>query len=166
MFNPVNGKGMTGNVALQIEAAILEGRLIPGEKIPSERDLQNLFQTGRGVVREALRELKQKGLVETRSGGNGGTYVKRIGIYDASQPLALMIKQREIDIANLIEFRESIDRTVTILAISRGDDEEAAALLRGVGELEKAGLGQAPSMEQESHFRLDHADDPNQFRFI
>ena len=55
MFNPVNGKGMTGNVALQIEAAIMEGRLTPGEKIPSERDLQALFKTGRGVVREALR---------------------------------------------------------------------------------------------------------------
>ena len=148
MFTPVNGKGMTGNVALQIEAAILEGRLTPGEKMPSERDLQNLFKTGRGVVREALRELKQKGLVETRKGGQGGTYVKRIGADDASQPLALMIKQREIDIANLIEFRESIDRTVTILAISRGDDAEAQALLKGVAKLEKAGLSPRPSMSR------------------
>lgn len=150
MFNPVNGKGMTGNVALQIEAAILEGKLSPGEKIPSERDLQNLFKTGRGVVREALRELKQKGLVQTRRGGKGGTYVKRIGAHDASQPLALMIKQREIGIANLIEFRESIDRTVTILAISRGEDGDAKALLKGVEKLEKVGLCQTPSMERIS----------------
>ena len=141
---------MTGNVALQIEAAILEGLLSPGEKIPSERDLQNLFKTGRGVVREALRELKQKGLVETRTGGKSGTYVKQIGTDDASQPLALMIKQREIDIADLIEFRESIDRTVTILAISRGDDGEAATLLKGVAELEKVGLCQAPAMARIS----------------
>ena len=96
MFNPVNGKGMTGNVALQIEAAIMEGLLTPGEKIPSERDLQTLFKTGRGVVREALRELKQKGLVETRKGGQGGTYVKQIGAYDASQPLALMINSARL----------------------------------------------------------------------
>ncbi len=150
MFNPVNGKGMTGNVALQIEAAIMDGKLSPGEKIPSERDLQNLFKTGRGVVREALRELKQKGLVETRMGGKGGTYVKRIGAYDASQPLALMIKQREIDIADLIEFRESIDRTVTILAISRGEEVETEALLKGVEALEKAGLCPAPVMKHIS----------------
>jgi GntR family transcriptional regulator, transcriptional repressor for pyruvate dehydrogenase complex len=148
MFNPVNGKGMTGNVALQIEAAILDGKLPPGEKIPSERDLQTLFQTGRGVVREALRELKQKGLVETRRGGQGGTYVKRIGADDASQPLALMIKQRDIDIADLIEFRESIDRTVTILAISRGEACDAQALLKGVEALEKAGQGESPAMER------------------
>jgi GntR family transcriptional repressor for pyruvate dehydrogenase complex len=150
MFNLISGKAMPGNVALQIEAAILEGRLPPGEKIPSERDLQNIFKTGRGVVREALRELKQKGLVETRRGGKAGTYVKQIGAYDAGQPLALMIRQHQIDIEKLIEFRESIDRTVTILAISRGTDDEAQALLDGVGQLEQAGLGLAPSMERIS----------------
>lgn len=148
MFHPVNGKEMSGNVALQIEAAIIEGKLSPGEKIPSERELQNLFQTGRGVVREALRELKQKGLVETRRGGKGGTYVKKIGTDDASQSLALMIKQHDIDIANLIEFRESIDRTVTILAISRGSEVDTQHLLQRVAELEKVGLVPDPSMER------------------
>lgn len=148
MFNPVNGKEMTGNVALQIEAAILDGKLSPGEKIPSERELQILFKTGRGVVREALRELRQKGLIETRRGGNGGTYVKRIGAGDASQSLALMIKQSEIDITQLIEFRESIDRTITILAISRGDAGQAELLLAGVERLEKVGLCRQPSMER------------------
>lgn len=139
---------MSGNVALQIEAAIIEGKLSPGKKIPSERELQNLFRTGRGVVREALRELKQKGLIETRRGGKGGTYVKKIGTDDASQSLALMIKQHDIDIANLIEFRESIDRTVTILAISRGSDDETQHLLQGVAELEEVGLVPDPSMER------------------
>ena len=150
MFHPVNGKEMTGNVALQIESAIIEGKLPPGEKIPSERDLQHLFKTGRGVVREALRELKQKGLIETRRGGKGGTYVKKIGADDVSQPLALMIKQHDVAIKDLIEFRESIDRTVTILAISRGEESEVQALLRGVGKLEKVGLGRNPSMERIS----------------
>jgi GntR family transcriptional regulator, transcriptional repressor for pyruvate dehydrogenase complex len=147
MFNPVNGEGMSANVAVQIEAAILDGKLPPGEKIPSERDLQLQFKTGRGVIREALRELKQKGLIETRLGGNGGTYVKRIGASDASQSLALMIKQSEIDIAKLIEFRESIDRTITILAITRGDDRQAELLMMGVDKLEQVGLGPNPSMD-------------------
>lgn len=147
MFNPVNGEGLSATVAFQIEAAIIDGKLPPGEKIPSERELQHQFRTGRGVIREALRELKQKGLIETRRGGKGGTYVKRIGASDASQPLALMIKQSEIDIANLIEFRESIDRTITILAISRGDEKQVKLLMVGVEQLEKAGLCQTPSME-------------------
>jgi GntR family transcriptional regulator, transcriptional repressor for pyruvate dehydrogenase complex len=149
MFNPVNGEGMSANVASQIESAIIDGKLSPGEKIPSERELQNQFKSGRGVIREALRELKQKGLIETRRGGKGGgTYVKRIGASDASQPLALMIKQSEIDIANLIEFRESIDRTITVLAIARGDDRQAEVLMSGVGRLEAVGLCSNPCMER------------------
>ncbi|WP_373501328.1 FadR/GntR family transcriptional regulator [Desulfococcus sp.] len=146
MFNPVDGKEITDNIALQIEAAILNNEFKPGEKLPSERDLQNLFQTGRGVIREALRELKQKGLIETRRGGKGGTYVKEVEASEASEGLALLIQQQKIAIENLIEFRESMDRTVTILAISRGKDGEAQALLDLVGELERAGLSDAPDM--------------------
>lgn len=148
MFYPVNGKGMSANIAFQIEAVIISGKLSPGEKIPSERELQNQFKTGRGVIREALRELKQKGLIETRRGGKGGTYVKRIDASDASKPLALMIKQNEIDITNLIEFRESFDRTITILAIARGEDSQVDLLMQGIGQLEDVGLCPNPSMER------------------
>ena len=148
MFIPVSGKEVTNKIALQIEAAILNNEFRPGEKLPSERDLQNLFQTGRGVIREALRELKQKGLIETRRGGRGGTYVKEVEASEASEALALLIHQQKISIENLVEFRESIDRTVTLLAISRGEDEEARALVALVAELEKAGLKDAPDMDR------------------
>lgn len=147
MFKAVIGKGRPANVAFQIETAIIDGKLSPGVKLPSERELQNQFKTGRGVIREALRDLKLKGLIETRHGGKGGTYVKRIGASDACQPLALLIKQNEIDMANLIEFRESIDRTITVLAISRGDDSQAEQLMMGVDRLEAVGLCPYPSME-------------------
>jgi DNA-binding FadR family transcriptional regulator len=148
MFNPVNGSAVTEKIALQIEEAILNNEFKPGEKLPSERELQHLFQTGRGVIREALRELRQKGLIEIRRGGRGGTYVKAVEPSEASEALALLIQQQKIAIENLIEFREAIDRTVTVLAISRGKAEEAQALVDLVGELEKAGLTASPDMDR------------------
>jgi DNA-binding FadR family transcriptional regulator len=148
MFNPVDGKDVTEKVASQIESAILNNEFKPGEKLPSERDLQQLFQTGRGVIREALRELKQKGLIETRHGGGGGTYVKRVGASEASEALALLIHRQQIAIDDLIEFRECIDRTITILAISRGKDAETRALVNLVGDLEEAGLKEDPDMDR------------------
>ena len=42
------------DIALHLEAAILAGRLAPGERLPSEREMQARFGTGRGVVREAI----------------------------------------------------------------------------------------------------------------
>lgn len=148
MFNPISEKKVTDNIALQIEGAILNNEFKPGEKLPSERDLQNLFRTGRGVIREALRELKQKGLLETRRGGGGGTFVKKVEASEASKTLALLIQQQKIPIQNLVEFRESIDRTVTLLAISRGKKKDARALVALVGELEEAGLKDASGMDR------------------
>jgi len=45
-----------------LEPAIVEGKIKPGERLPSEREMQIQFGTGRGVVREALKILKQKGV--------------------------------------------------------------------------------------------------------
>ena len=117
------------DIALNLEAAILDGRLTPGQRLPSERDMQVQFGTGRGVVREALKILKQKGLLEVRKGVKGGAYVRELEMANVSESLALFLKQHPVPPERLIEFRESMDRTVTVLAISRGSQTEKASLL-------------------------------------
>lgn len=59
-------------VVEQIESAICDGALAPGERLPSEMKLKEMFDTSRGTVREALRVLEQKGLVTVRTGVKGG----------------------------------------------------------------------------------------------
>lgn len=139
LFSPIDGKAVTESVATQLETVILNGWIQPGEKLPSERDLQRQFQTGRGVIREALRQLRQKGLIESRQGGNSGTYVKKVSVAEAGEPLALLIRQERISLDYLIEFRECIDRSVTLLAISRADEPDIAALFATIAELEETG---------------------------
>ncbi len=84
------------DVALQIEAAILDGTFKPGERLPGERELQSQFHTGRGVVREALGALKQKGLIEIRKGAKGGAVVKNVEMHLVSESLALFLKQQRL----------------------------------------------------------------------
>ncbi|MBR8646160.1 FadR family transcriptional regulator [[Brevibacterium] frigoritolerans] len=48
--------------------------LLPGDKIPSERELSDRFNVGRSSVREALRALELLGLIETRRGE--GTFIR------------------------------------------------------------------------------------------
>ncbi|MDA3822233.1 MAG: FCD domain-containing protein, partial [Bacteroidales bacterium] len=93
--------------------------------------------TGRGVIREALKILKQKGLVEIKKGAQGGAYILEAGISNASESLALFLKQKNVDPSFVIEFRESIDRTITTLAISRGTEDEKQQLIDYADELEK-----------------------------
>jgi len=71
-FQPVTGTNKSEAIRLQIEAAILDNVFLPGDRLPSERELQDAFKTSRGSVREALGALKQKGLLEARKGARGG----------------------------------------------------------------------------------------------
>lgn len=123
------------DIALQIEAAILEEKILPGERLPSERELQNLFQCGRGVIREAVRALKQKGLVEIRKGAKGGAYVKNIEVANVGESLALFLKQQHVGPADIAEFRESIDRVIAVLAIARGSEAEKKELVADTEKL-------------------------------
>jgi DNA-binding FadR family transcriptional regulator len=138
LFSPAQVGRAGEDVALQLEAAIVGGHLLPGERLPSERELQVRFRTGRGVVREALGALKQKGLIEVRKGAKGGAFVRQVEVGYASQSLALFLAQQEIRSENLIEFRESIDRTIAILAIARGLPDEKAQLVADTRRLETA----------------------------
>ena len=85
LFTPARVGRASEDVALQLEAAIVGGKVAPGQSLPSERELQNVFKTGRGVIREALMMLRQKGMIEVRKGAKGGTYVKQIDVANVSR---------------------------------------------------------------------------------
>lgn len=128
IFSPVQIGRAGEDIALQIEAAIHDEKILPGERLPSERELQAQFQCGRGVIREAVRALKQKGLVDIRKGAKGGAYIKHIEVANISESLALFLKQQHISPDHIVEFRESIDRVITILSIAKGDFDQKQEL--------------------------------------
>lgn len=147
LFTPAQVGRAGEDVALQIEAAILNEKIKPGEGLPSERELQVQFQTGRGVIREAMRALKQKGLIEIRKGAKGGAYVKQIDVANVSESLALFLKQQHIGLDHIAEFRESIDRTITLLAVARADAAEKQMLVAEVEKLHACLEQPEPDME-------------------
>lgn len=150
---PIQSGRASEDIALKLEAAIIEGTIRPGERLPSERDMQVQFGTGRGVVREALKILKQKGLLEVRKGVKGGAYVRKLQITTVSESLALFIKQHPLEPEKLIEFRESMDRTITLLAISRGTPAEKTHLLERAAAFE--GLLREPEPDLNLSGELD-----------
>lgn len=127
---PVQSGRASEDLALKLEVAILDGQLAPGERLPSEREMQVRFGTSRGVVREALKILKQKGLLDVRKGVKGGAYVRQLEVANVSESLALFLKQHPVAPEKLVEFRESMDRTITLLAIARATLSEKDHLLQ------------------------------------
>lgn len=68
-FQPIKPKKVSSQIAEQIRTSILAGEFTPGEKLPPERELAELFGVSRPSVREALNLLASSGLVESYQGG-------------------------------------------------------------------------------------------------
>lgn len=74
MFIEVNKKNLSDEVAAQIISRIISGALIPGEKLPPEREVSEQMNVNRHTLREALRKLESLGLLSVRQGD--GIYIK------------------------------------------------------------------------------------------
>jgi DNA-binding FadR family transcriptional regulator len=109
VFSRVKPDSLVENVVDQIEQSIVDGFFKPGEKLPHVRELQDSLGTSRGTMREALRILGQKGLIEVRKGTKGGVFVREATTEPLAQSLALLIRQRRISVDDLAEFRQVIE---------------------------------------------------------
>jgi len=124
MFKKAKQNRVFQDVVEQIQDAILSGRLLPGTKLPPERELKDMFDTSRGTLREALRVLEQKGLIEIKLGVSGGAIVKRMDAGPVTQSLELLLRSGQVSLEHLSEFRISMEGSLVELAALRatGDD--------------------------------------------
>jgi len=112
----------------QIQEAIVNGRLKPGDKLPPQREMVAMFQTSRASIREALRVLEQKGLIEVKLGVSGGAVIKAAGTDSLTDGLTLLLQQQHVSLDHLAEFRESIEGDVAALASLRATPADVAHL--------------------------------------
>ena len=88
MFEPIEKRGsLSGHVEAELTKAIRMGQYQPLQKIPTENELCSIFNVSRTVVREAIKGLNAKGIVDVRKGS--GVYVSEMIIQNASETLNL-----------------------------------------------------------------------------
>ena len=124
------------DVVDQIQLAILDGEVRSGDRLPSERELCEMFETSRGTLREALRILEQKSLIEIRLGVNGGAYVKDANAELMAENLAMLIRSQNISLSHLAEFREGVEGSVARLAAQRASAADIKKLYALLSEAE------------------------------
>jgi GntR family transcriptional regulator, transcriptional repressor for pyruvate dehydrogenase complex len=111
-------------VAKQLERHITE-RLKPGDLLPPERQLVEMLGVSRGSVRDAIRSLELKGLLEPRQGF--GTIVCSNGP-TAANPLANALLQKRKLVAELIDVRKMIEPHLAARAALHVSSEEIAEM--------------------------------------
>ncbi|MGB7260668.1 MAG: FCD domain-containing protein [Albidovulum sp.] len=118
-------------IAATIRDAIVEGRLIVDERLPSEQELAEQFGVSRPTVREALKRLAAQSLIRTQRGATGGAFVNRLSYDEAyGQQITtstLLLSMNAVDFETACEARYALERAcVPFAAARRGADHLAA----------------------------------------
>ena len=123
------GQTLSQKIERKIEEAIRQKKLVPGAKLPSERELCESFAVSRTALREALRRLSARGLINVRKGS--GMFVSEINIEDTIKSLNLYydLKFDSNLISQIIEVRRLFEPEIARLA-ARNHTEEDISILR------------------------------------
>ncbi len=105
-----------------VDHLVTDGRLKPGDRLPSERQLAAALGIGRSAVRDAIRSLSLLGLIEVRQGS--GSYVKEPDSELLPQIIEWGMLLGERNIMDLVEARSHIETAVASLAAARRTDED------------------------------------------
>lgn len=119
---------LVDRVVNELETLIISGQLAPEMKLPPERELAEQLGVSRTVVREAVRILVTKGLLETRHGV--GTTVSQVSKDQFIQPLNLLLQtsSREISFEHLYQVRLALETAIAGVAASQATEAEIAGL--------------------------------------
>ncbi len=127
-FSPVSTGRISADIVGQIKAAIRDGRLGPGDQLPSERDLTKQLGVSRVSVRDALRMLEAHGLIEVRVGARGGAFVTAPAPELMGEGLADMLRLAAVGAAEVTEFRMVFELGLLEMVCERADEQDLAEL--------------------------------------
>jgi GntR family transcriptional repressor for pyruvate dehydrogenase complex len=117
---------LSDKVAEMMLETILSRRLAVGARLPSERELGEQFGVSRTVVREAVRALVAKGVIEVRSGS--GLRVAAVDAAAVSESMSLFMRGGGIEFEKVHEVRTVLEVHIAGLAAERASDEDIARL--------------------------------------
>lgn len=134
----------------QLQALIVTRQFKPGDRLPSERELGESLGVSRTVIREALRTLSAKGLLEVRIGS--GTFVRKPSGDVISELLSILMSPTEagdVSHAQVHEMRRVVEVEMAGLAAARREESDLVRLRLLVKEVSR------PDISREDYIRAD-----------
>jgi GntR family transcriptional repressor for pyruvate dehydrogenase complex len=157
LYKVIQASRLYEQIVQQIEGSILKGELSEGSQLPAERDLARQFGVSRTAVREAIKALQEKGLVDAFPGR--GTFVTNGTSNSMRRSLDRIIKGGETDgWAYLVEVREILEAEIAALAAVRATDQDLATMKDAVAVMDQAGRDSDAYIEADLDFHLALAE--------
>jgi GntR family transcriptional repressor for pyruvate dehydrogenase complex len=157
MYKIVRTSRLYEQIVQQVEESIHKGALKPGDQLPPERELAQQFGVSRTAVREAVKALREKGLVEAYPGR--GTFVTDGTSHAIRQSLDRMIRIGQPEGSTyLAEVREILEPEIASLAATRADAEDLTSMHEAVSIMDKAKRDSDAFIEADLDFHLALAE--------
>ncbi|WP_309065229.1 FadR/GntR family transcriptional regulator [Microbacterium sp.] len=136
LFQPIGDEGRAEMVERRLVDAINRGHLRAGERLPSESELARSFGVAPVTVREALLAVRGRGLIVTRRGRNGGSFV-----VDDADPLAFaraaVMKSSRLALRDMGAHYAAITAAAVRLAARRADESETRTVRRRLERIDE-----------------------------
>jgi GntR family transcriptional repressor for pyruvate dehydrogenase complex len=153
-FEVVRKNKVYEEVAQQIERLILK-KLRPGDKLPSERELAEMLKVSRSSIRDAIRGLELRGLVEPRQGA--GTIVRESAVEPLANPFASALKRRKEMVSELLDFRKMLEPPLAARAATHASADEISELEEILQRQEAKQSQGEPAVAEDAEFHYSVA---------
>ena len=148
-FTPIRQVKASDEVYNQLKEAILTEKYKAGDKLPSERELIEMFQVSRTVVREAIKILEANQFVEIKQGATGGAFVKHVTFERLSDACYDMFMSGQLNLPELCEARYLIEPMAVMLSAKNYTEQDKPKILKALEE-EK---NYSPSNDEMVYYR-------------
>ena len=157
MYKIVQSSRLYEQIVEQIEQSVQKGDLKPGDQLPAERELAEQFGVSRTAVREAVKALREKGLVEAYPGK--GTFITSGSSNPMRQSIDRMMRSAQVDAtSSLVEVREILEPEIAALAAVRATEENLNSLRESVAVMDAAKRDPDAYIEADLDFHLELAE--------
>jgi GntR family transcriptional repressor for pyruvate dehydrogenase complex len=157
VYKVVQTSRLYEQIVLQIEDSIQKGALKAGDQMPAERELAQQFGVSRTAVREAVKALREKGLVEAYAGR--GTFVTDGTSHVMKLSLDRMIRLGQGEHSSfLVEVREILEPEIAALAANRSEPQHLASMKEALAVMEGARQDPDAFIEADLDFHLALAE--------
>ncbi|KLN47162.1 GntR family transcriptional regulator [Providencia rettgeri] len=112
----------TDEIVNAIKETIMANNLIPGDRLPQEKELIEHYNASKSTVREALKSLEVQGLIKTKTGPGGGAFIDSMTEARAMSLLSNYLFTRDISIKDIYTLRKLLEPVVAVSAIDNIDN--------------------------------------------
>ena len=139
LFVPIKLRNAGEHVAERLVTALALGEFVPGQRLPTERDLAAALGVSRQVIREAISRLAASGYVEVRRGRTGGAYVLSGTGPEADEMIRRTLLPGWEQLERLFDFRTLVEPLIARTAAERRGGVDAARIREALDAYRSAG---------------------------